>query len=149
MSRPGIWTTNSGDQQRTGWQKNETAITKDSVKGLKLLWKLKVDNEPRALHSLLAPLVVPVTYRNLVIVPGSSDNIYAIDADLGRLAWKRHFEYNAESQQSPATWLCPGGITATPVASTPSLGRGGAAGRASIASGAGRGSIRPGRVIYA
>src|SRR5437016_4108011 len=108
ISRPGTWITNSADPQRTGWQKNEKVITKESVKGLKLMWKVKVDNETRALHSLLAPLVVPVTYRNLVIVPGSSDNLYAIDADLGRIAWKRHFEYNSQTAQSPATWLCPG-----------------------------------------
>jgi outer membrane protein assembly factor BamB len=144
MTRPGVWTTNSADPQRTGWQKNETVITKDSVKDLKLMWKLKVDNEPRALHSLLQPLVVPVTYRNLVIVPGSSDNIYAIDADLGRIAWKRHFEYQSDKPQSPASWLCPGGMTATPVAVTPTFGRGAAA-----AAGRGGAGGRGGRMIYA
>jgi outer membrane protein assembly factor BamB len=158
MSRPGAWVTNSADPQRTGWQKSEAAITKESVKGLKLMWKLKLDNQTRALHSLLAPLVVPAIYRNLVIVPGSSDNIYAIDADLGRIAWKRHFEYQSDTPQSSATWLCPGGITATPVAAVPGFGRGAAppvvpgstpARALSAPAAGGGGGGRGGRMIYA
>jgi outer membrane protein assembly factor BamB len=93
---------------------------------------------------LLQPLVVLATYLNLVIVPGSADNIYAIDADLGRIAWKRHFEYQSDKPQSPATWLCPGGITATPVAVTPTFGRGAAA-----AAGRGGAGGHGGRMIYA
>ena len=34
------WTTDGGDNQRTGWNKNEKTLTKDNVKNLKLLWKL-------------------------------------------------------------------------------------------------------------
>jgi outer membrane protein assembly factor BamB len=123
----GTWGTNSGDPQRTNWQRNERAISKDSVKDLKLMWKVQLDNEPRSLHSILEPLVVPVIWRSLVIVPASSDTIYALDADLGKLAWKRHFEYTADKPQADATFLCPGGITATPVysvAATGGAGRG-------------------------
>jgi len=36
------WVTHSGDFQRTGWQKDETKISKDTLKDLKLLWKIKL-----------------------------------------------------------------------------------------------------------
>src|SRR5688572_28533005 len=119
------WMTHSGDPQRTAWQKNETKITKESVKGLKLLWKLKLDNESKALHSLMEPLVIGnlITdrgFKELAIVAGSSDNIYAIDTDLGKLFWKRHFDYKSDTPQSQnSSWLCPGGLTATPVLTPP------------------------------
>ena len=44
------WVTHSGDNQRTGWQKNETAISKDSVKNLKLLWKITLDTKQRSVY---------------------------------------------------------------------------------------------------
>ena len=42
MTRPGVWTTNSADPQRTGWQKNETVITKDSVVSFRQLCAKRV-----------------------------------------------------------------------------------------------------------
>ena len=50
--------------ERTAWQENETRISKDSIKGFRLLWKLKLNNQTRALtralHSLTAPLIVRI-----------------------------------------------------------------------------------------
>ena len=46
------WVTDGGDNQRTGWAKNEKILTKDNVKNLKLLWTMETENQPRALHSL-------------------------------------------------------------------------------------------------
>jgi outer membrane protein assembly factor BamB len=119
------WTTHAGDSQRTAWQKNETKITRDSVKNFQLLWKLKLDNEPKALHSLMAPLVLGnlITdrgFKELAIVAGSSDNLFAIDADLGKVFWKKHFTYASDTPQTQqSSWLCPGGLTATPVITPP------------------------------
>jgi outer membrane protein assembly factor BamB len=116
------WLTHSGDPQRTGWQQAETAITKDSVKDFQLLWKLTLpDNEQKALHSLMEPLIIGrvITnrgFKEVVLVGGSSDNIYSVDADLGKILWKKHFQYSSETPQSTTSfWLCPGGLTATPV----------------------------------
>ena len=39
------------------WQRNETILTKDNVKDMKLLWKIKLDNQPRQMHSLFPPLI--------------------------------------------------------------------------------------------
>ena len=49
------WLTDGGDPQRTTWQRNETILTKASVKDMKLLWKIKLDNEPQ-MHNHLPDL---------------------------------------------------------------------------------------------
>src|SRR5579862_2624971 len=116
------WLTHSGDPQRTGWQQAETTITKDNVKDFQLLWKLPlVGNQSKSLHSLMEPLIVGriITnrgFKEVALVAGSSDNLYAVDADLGKVLWQKHFQYSSETPQSTTSfWLCPGGLTATPV----------------------------------
>ena len=52
------WLTDGGNPQRTAWQRDEHILTKDNVKNLQILWKLKLDNQPREMHSLFAPLIV-------------------------------------------------------------------------------------------
>src|SRR5580692_5396371 len=84
------WTTDGGDAQRTGWQKNEKILNKDNVKNLKLIWKLKTDNITRALFSFTPALIlqdVPVSgaAREMIYVVGASDNLYAIDANTGTI----------------------------------------------------------------
>lgn len=115
------WPTHSGDPQRTGWQKYAPSITPESVKNFKLLWTMKFENKQKGLYSLMEPLIVGrvVTnhgFKEMALVAGSDDNIFAIDADLGRLLWQKHFVYSSETPQTKiSTWLCPGGLTATPV----------------------------------
>jgi outer membrane protein assembly factor BamB len=117
------WLTDGGNSQRTAWQKDEKLLSVESVKGMKLLWKLHLDNEPRQMHSLFPPLIVervntPGGVKQIAIDAGVSDNIYAIDVETGQLLWKKHF---ASTFTPPANGgrgggiLCPGGITATPV----------------------------------
>ena len=88
---------------------------------MKLLWKTRLDNEPRQMHNLLPVLIASnVTTasgpKQIVLVTGVSDNLYALDADTGSLLWKHHFQ----SDWTPPPFvrggiLCPGGMTATPV----------------------------------
>src|ERR1700724_2437573 len=78
------WLTDGGNSQRTAWQKDEKTFTTANVKDMKLLWKLKLDNQPRVMHSLFPPLIVgrlntPGGPKQVAIEAGSSDNIYAID----------------------------------------------------------------------
>src|SRR5215208_4753243 len=51
------WATDGGDNQRTGWNKNEKTLTKENIRNLKLLWKIPTSNQVRALHSLM-PVIV-------------------------------------------------------------------------------------------
>ena len=45
------------DNGRTGWVKDEKIFTPANVGSTKLLWKLKLDSQPRAMHNLFAPLI--------------------------------------------------------------------------------------------
>lgn len=116
------WPTFGGDPQRSGWAKDETAISPESVKDFQLLWKLKLDNEPKQLNALTSPVVINPVYTNhgaqtYVVVGGSSDNIYVVDADSGKLAWQKHFENSAPPSQAPmtGTYFCPDALNDTPV----------------------------------
>ncbi len=117
------WLTDGGNSQRTAWQKDEKILNPSNVKEMKLQWKLKLDNEPRQMHSLFPPLIMervktPAGVKQIAIEAGVSDNIYAIDVEKGEVIWKKHFN---STYTPPANGgrgggiLCPGGITATPV----------------------------------
>jgi outer membrane protein assembly factor BamB len=113
------WLTDGGDVKRTNWQKDEKIINTKNAKDIKLLWKIKLDNQPRQMHSLLPPLVIGRLNtssgpKQVVIQAGVSDNLYAIDVDTGELLWKRHFDSTYEDPPGARgpTVLCPGGMTA-------------------------------------
>jgi outer membrane protein assembly factor BamB len=120
------WLTFGGDAQRSGWAREEATLTKDNVKGLQLQWKLKLDNEPKQLNALTVPVVINPVYTNhgsfeYVIVAGSSDNLYVIDADTGKLAWQKHFtnEVPPPVDVPPeGDYFCPDALNDTPVIGT-------------------------------
>lgn len=124
------WLTDGGDNARTSWQRNETLISPASVGNMALRWKLKLDNQPRQMHNLFAPLIIsdvqmPGGPREIAVVAGVSDNIYGIDVEKGTQIWKRHFDstYKEPVGGRGGGPLCPGGQTATPViAPTDTLG---------------------------
>jgi len=113
------WLTDGGDSKRNNWQKDETILTKDNVKGMTLLWQKKLDNQPRQMHSLLEPLVIGSVStasgpKEMVIQSGVSDNVFALDAKTGNILWQRHFESTYQDPvggRGPSV-LCPGGMTA-------------------------------------
>ena len=81
-TRAAEWLTDGGDVMRTNWQKDEKIINTKNAKDIKLLWKIKLDNQPRQMHSLLPPLVIGSLNTNsgpkqVVIQAGVSDNLYA------------------------------------------------------------------------
>jgi outer membrane protein assembly factor BamB len=124
------WLTDGGDPQRTAWQRHETILNKTNVKDMKLLWKIKLNNEPRQMHSLFPPLIAGNVstadgVKEIAIVAGVSDNIFAIDVDKGTLLWNRHFDSTFQEQPGGrgGGTLCPGGLTATPVLDQPSPGK--------------------------
>jgi len=52
------WLTDGFDPQRTNWQRDEKILSPSTVKNMKLLWKVKLDNKPHEMHALLSPLIV-------------------------------------------------------------------------------------------
>jgi outer membrane protein assembly factor BamB len=112
------WPFFAGDPQLTGWARTETILNKNNAGTLELKWKLQLDNVPKELTSLTAPVVGDQIktgrgIKEYVIVGGSSDNIYAIDADSGKLAWQKKFTA-AEKPNRDSNTLCPFALNATP-----------------------------------
>lgn len=112
------WPTQSGGPQRDAWARGERTITKANAGSLELLYKYKTDNQAKGLYALSAPIIsgMLITYRGfkeMLVFGGSSDNVYSIDADLNRLLWKRHFDFQGETARVESNAACPGGLTAS------------------------------------
>ena len=129
-ARGADWLTDGNNPQRTNWQKDEKILTRANVRNMKLLWKVKLDNEPRQMHSLFPPLVAERVntgsgVKQIALETGVSDNVYAIDVETGTVLWKKHFiaSYTPPANQRGAGILCPGGITATPVIAPAGAGK--------------------------
>ena len=128
QSRGGNWPTSGGDAQRSGWEGADARISKDTVKDLRLLFKLKLESQAKGSRPLLPPVIMGrlISYRGfkeLAFVGSNADIVYAIDADLGTIFWQKHLEYSTrEPQVTASTPDCPGGMTATPTMSVPGAG---------------------------
>ncbi|HYM10178.1 MAG TPA: PQQ-binding-like beta-propeller repeat protein, partial [Bryobacterales bacterium] len=110
------------DPQRSGWALEENTLSPANVSQLRLLWKAKVDNQYYSLSALTAPVVaVGVSTRNgdrpVVYVAGISGTVFALDALTGEELWNHPFHTVALPGKGlyQGTFLCPNGITATPV----------------------------------
>jgi outer membrane protein assembly factor BamB len=108
-----------GDPQRTGWAKDEVFLNAGNASSLELKWKLHLGNVSKEMTSLTTAVVADGVktdhgIRDYVIVAGSSDNIYAIDGDTGKLVWEKSFP-NSATPQAKSNTLCPFGLNATPV----------------------------------
>ncbi|MGH9671640.1 MAG: PQQ-binding-like beta-propeller repeat protein, partial [Bryobacteraceae bacterium] len=113
------WLTFSADPQRTGWARGEDVLNAGNVSKLKLEWSLKVENTAREMYALTTPVItggLPTTrgFKELVFVAGTSDVLYAIDSDTGKVFWQKQFTIQGQSKQAPH-WLCPTSLNATPV----------------------------------
>ena len=106
------WLTAGADAQRTFWIRTDPkiSVTSMSQPGFERQWSTKLDNRTRGANGLQhgvtangVTLFVPMS-----IVAGSSNNIYALDNDIGYVIWQRQFE----APLPAATAECPGGITA-------------------------------------
>lgn len=148
------WMTSNGDAQRSAWVRTDAKISPETMQkpGFKFLWKLKLNNKPRQLNSLAPPstlerLIGYRGFRMLGFVGGSSDTIFTIDTDLGRMEWEKQLTSTAPPRAG--TLACPGGMTTGVVrptlATLPSLAGGGGFGRSNPAKSAvgepGRGAV--------
>ncbi len=110
------WWTFGGDAQRDNFGKNEQSFTKDDVKDFRLLWERKLTDANRH-ESLFPPVVLGrlIGYRGfkeLAFIAGSDNHLWAIDADLDRMYWSKHFDGDSKGGKSKA---CAGNLTAVPV----------------------------------
>jgi hypothetical protein len=99
--------------------------------GFEFLWKVKANNDARQGYSLsqaveLARYIGYRGFRAYAFFGGASNNAIALDSDLGRIEWTRHFDV---ANVPAGTAACPGGMTAGVSRSTPLTEAGAAAGR--------------------
>jgi len=106
--------------------------------GFELVWKVKFNNEARQLNaltpaSLLTSYIGYRGFRSLALVGGSSNQVFAVDTDLGRMEWQKAIM--PTPGPAGASLSCPGGMTANvarPVTAAfpapPLAGRGGGRG---------------------
>ncbi len=119
ISSAANWATFGGDPERSGWARDESVLSRDNVGHLKILWSKKLDNSVRELTGLTAPVVLgnlftPKGVLDIVIVGGSSDKLFALDGDTGKVLWFKEFHTEQKPRQKP-DWLCPNALNATPV----------------------------------
>ena len=100
------WLSASADPRLTRNQPAEKDLSASTVQNLKLLWKYSFTERLTA-PVVLGPIFTHRGIKELVFIAGADDNLYALDADLGRLFWSRHFDTPKSD--------CKTGLTAAPV----------------------------------
>ena len=109
------------DIGNSGWVRNEKVFNTTNVKNMKLLWKIRLDSTPREMHNLFTPLVAENVAtsggaKEIALVSGISDDLFAIDVATGKQIWHKHFDSTfTQPSGSNGSTLCPGGQLATPV----------------------------------
>jgi len=116
------WPTYGYDQQRVGWNRGETVLSKKTVGKLNLLWSAQVTTaaKPLLLSTLTAPIVVagvstPSGVKDLVLTISIEDTLTALDADTGAVVWKKTYP-NTIKPLREASISCSNTEQATPVA---------------------------------
>jgi outer membrane protein assembly factor BamB len=92
----GNWTSAGNDPGHSGWQKNETKISKDMAPGtFKMLWKIKLgDNKETQSYTeplLSLRLINAQGFKDLALW-ASTDTVYAVDSELGTVVWKKTYD---------------------------------------------------------
>jgi outer membrane protein assembly factor BamB len=107
--------TAGGDAHRSSSVPVDPKISVASLSkpGFALFWKMKLNNEPRQLNSLMPPTLMNQHigihgFRSFGFVTGSGDNVYAVDTDLARIDWQKNF---GGKPPADASLTCPGGMT--------------------------------------
>lgn len=119
------WLTSSGDAARDAWQRATSKITIGNVGKLRLLWKVKVASKPMGMLSFREPLIVSGIktaggVRTLAILAGASNDVFAIDAETGKIAWQTKLKWASEKPQEEGEgngFICTNALSATPVVS--------------------------------
>jgi outer membrane protein assembly factor BamB len=121
-ARAADWPTFGHDPQRSGWAVEERTLTPANVGDLELKWKVKVKSESYSLSALTIPVVADNVstikgIKNVVYVAGIGGTIFAVETETGEVVWSRNLPTHTTPKPGgfQGTFLCPNGITATPV----------------------------------
>ncbi len=116
QARSDDWTTVGYDAQRSSWVRADNKISPTTVRApdFRFLWKIDLPNESRSGNALTAAALLDFLishrgFRSLAFVGGSSGGVFAMDTDLARMEWERHFAPRSSNSSTD----CPGGMTAS------------------------------------
>ncbi len=104
------WSTNGGDAQRSYWVRTDPKISAATMAkpGFQFMWKVKLKNEPLSAPVLMDRYIGYRGFRTYAFAGGRGEDAFALDSDLGRMEWQKHFAVAA----SAGSANCPGGMTA-------------------------------------
>jgi outer membrane protein assembly factor BamB len=91
----GDWSMTGNDASQSGWQKIEPKLTAaNAAQQFKFLWKLKLGTpaEDSFTEPLLRQRLINANGFKDLVFWGDSDDLYAVDDELGRVEWKKHFD---------------------------------------------------------
>ncbi|HYS45916.1 MAG TPA: PQQ-binding-like beta-propeller repeat protein [Rhizomicrobium sp.] len=114
------WLSYNYDQQRSGWNRGESLLSKATVGKLKPLWNTQLTTASQALvlSTLTAPVVAAGVStsggaKDLVFSLSIEDTLTALDAGNGQILWQKHFA-NPFKPLRPASISCSNTEQATP-----------------------------------
>jgi outer membrane protein assembly factor BamB len=113
----GDWMTVGNDAQRSNWVRSDGKISVASMSkpGFEVIWKVKRPIKAMQLNTLTPPSMIEfyishLGFRSLGFFGGSSDKVFGVDIDLGKVEWEKDLNPNpAPGAGNPE---CPGGLTA-------------------------------------
>ena len=120
--------TQHNDNNRTGWNDHETALTTANVNAQQfgMVFTLPVDDHVYAQPLVVGHFLMGDAYRNIVLIATVNNTVYAFDGDNGTLYWQKN--YTVAGMRPPQRWdmtgACSGnynnfafniGIVGTPV----------------------------------
>jgi len=113
------WPSSSGNPQRDAWSRGEKEMSRESATARKitLLYKYKFDNQPKGINALTQPIILSNLigykgFKELLFIGGSSDIVYAIDADLAKPYFKTQFDSLEKANAGESSAVCSGALTA-------------------------------------
>src|ERR1043166_2396907 len=119
MGRSQDWNTFGSDAGRTGSERSDPRIAKDSLaKEFALLYKIKLEENAHGQRSVTPPVVIStlISYRGfkeLAFSGGSNNTVYSINADFGKIFWQKPLIYSSDLPQAKdASQPCSGSVTA-------------------------------------
>jgi hypothetical protein len=114
------WLSYNYDRERSGWNRGETVLSKQTVGKLKPLWNTQLTTASQALvlSTLTAPVVAagvatPSGLKDLVFSISIEDTLSALDAGTGQIVWQKYFA-NPLKALRPASISCSNTEQATP-----------------------------------
>src|SRR5580704_7225235 len=92
----GDYSTAGADAHRSSWVRTDAKISPVSLgtPGFELVWKVKLNNEASQLNALTPAALLNGYigyrgFRSLALVGGSSNQVFAVDVDLGHMEWQK------------------------------------------------------------